>query len=135
MKNVLRKVLIGIAILFFIVWSYLSFTHLPWEDNKTITRCGTVEQVMNGERAGKYHMITELYLGVRFKSGEFEAVNVDPTTYMQKKVGDRVCFSEYDTSDRILYLFSSMYFLILGMVCLVLLVLSVVRVFKEEEKE
>lgn len=65
--------------------------------NKTTTyelNCGTVTNGIEKNRTHKSQVYRDLYIGVQFDNGTFRAVEVSPTTYMNKKVGDRVCFRE-----------------------------------------
>jgi hypothetical protein len=131
MKKTAQKVIIAIGILIFAYWTYIGFKYPFWKDY-TITRCGVVEQLLEGDRTNKSHNIRELYLGVKFDSGEFEAVNVDPTTYMQKNVGDKICFNQRDDSNSLGQFMSMIYWSIIGCILIITSLVLVVIVFEED---
>lgn len=92
MKQIAQKVVIVIGILLFLCWGYTARYSDFWNLRKTELNCGTVVNVLPGARETKHRLVDELYLGVKFDNGVFKAVEVSPTTYMSKTIGDRVCF-------------------------------------------
>ena len=94
-KYVLRTVVIGIIVILGVYLKIKGVQFIMQESStKTTTNCGIVTSVLPGQRQAKYNLVDELYLGVKFDSGRFEAIEVSPTTFMNKKIGDRVCFTE-----------------------------------------
>ena len=132
MKKLAQKIVIILGILLVVFWGYLSIKEPFWKDRE-ITKCGTIQNTLAGDRPAKYHLVNELYLGIKFDSGEFEAVNVSPSTYMQKKPGDRVCFTSKDTSYIGYEISSSMFFLIIVVFGLTFMVLGLMELFKEDK--
>lgn len=132
MRKTAQKIVIGLGILIVVFWGYLSIAKPFWNEPE-ITKCGTVQNTLATEKPVKSHLYNELYLGIKFDSGEFEAVNVSPTTYMQKKPGDRVCFTNEDTSYMPYWMSSFMFFVSLAVVFLYFLVLIIVNIFSDDE--
>ena len=92
MKKIAQKVVIIIGILLFLCWGYTVRYSTFLDKSKTELNCGTVVNVLLGARETNHRLVDELYLGVKFDNGVFKAVEVSPTTYMSKTIGDKVCF-------------------------------------------
>lgn len=67
------------------------------------TKCGVVTAGLEKNRTYKSQVHRDLYMGVQFDNGTFQAMDVSPTTYMSKKVGDRVCFDSKVESNESVY--------------------------------
>lgn len=130
MRKTAQKIVIVLGILLGVFWTYLSIAKPFWNE-PVITKCGIVQNTLATERPAKYHLVNELYLGIKFDSGQFEAVNVSPSTYMQKKPGDRVCFTSRDNSYMPYFISSCMFFLIVVVIGLSLLVQGIVNLFND----
>ena len=92
-KYVLRHVVLAILVILGLYLNIKGFEFIFKETkSKTVTSCGVVVSTLPGQRETKHRLVDELYLGVKFDSGKFEAVEVSPTTFLNKNIGDKVCF-------------------------------------------
>ena len=57
------------------------------------TKCGIVQSKSEQMSSSGHHNRTDLYLNVKYESGEFDSVRVDNNSYYFNNVGDRVCFN------------------------------------------
>lgn len=97
LKNILRTIVL-LPLSVYLV--YCAFHFITTEINPTYLDCGKVVSKSNDEIPIKYGTRTELYLNVKFNVTGFRSIEVSPTTYFSKKVGDKVCFKlEQKTSD------------------------------------
>lgn len=92
MKNIIKKTIPTILIGFAIWLNFIAVKSL-FKDYDVIN-CGTVTSGIPKDRIGKYNVQREFYLGVQFDNGTFKALEVSPTTYLSKKEGDKVCFTD-----------------------------------------
>lgn len=98
-KILLKFTVISTLIVLWLYCGFYLFKHPIWKDYN-YTKCGVVTQSLEGSRAGKYRMINELYLGIKYDDGTFVGEKVDVTTYMTKKIGDRICMNLYDEESK-----------------------------------
>lgn len=135
MKKIAQKVVIILGILLFLCWSYTARYSNFWDSRKTELNCGTVVNVLPGARETKHRLVDELYLGVKFDNGVFKAVEVSPTTYMSKTIGDRVCF-EISLSPRqyhsVKSLFGDLFLFVIIGVLIISVFLGIINLFMED---
>lgn len=94
-KYVLRHVVLALLVILGVYLNVKGFEFIFREtESKTATSCGVVVSTLPGQRETKHRLVDELYLGVKFDSGKFEAVEVSPTTFLNKNIGDKVCFDD-----------------------------------------
>lgn len=99
MKEILKYITIGLLGLILISLNYYGGKFIYKEfikEEKLNIKCGTVVNGMDKTRKYKSNIYNDLYLGVKYDDGVFEALEVSPTLYMSKTIGDRVCFERND---------------------------------------
>jgi hypothetical protein len=88
-KTHIKALLSTIFAIFLIHCIYITLTE---KFVKKYDDCGIIKSKSNDEVVIKYGTRTELYLNVQFEKTGFKSVNVEPTTYFSKTVGQEVCF-------------------------------------------
>lgn len=132
MKKILKITVITIGVLLLLWWG--SFTRYSTLFNSGITSsdCGTVVSVMPGSKETKHRLVDELYLGVDFDNGTFKAINVSPTTYMSKSIGDKVCFESTTFENSFYKYLGDMFLGMMGLILLGLILYFIVYLFTED---
>ena len=90
MKKIISISILTILILFSFYSIYFLVEVVPKD---THTKCGVVQSKSEQMSSSRHHNRTDLYLNVKYESGEFESVRVDNNSYYFNNVGDRVCFN------------------------------------------
>lgn len=88
MKN---KIIIVVLILLLIVSVNIlvSGIYLAKKEHKY---CGTIVEIQNQPYKGKHEIYYQQYFLVNFDSIAMKAIEVDMTTFMSHKKGDKICF-------------------------------------------
>lgn len=92
-RNFCKYLIYGFLIVLTLSLNYYGGKFLIYiNSNNTETKCGVVTSGFEKNRNYKSQTYRDLYMGVKYDDGTFEALEVSPTTYLSKTVGDRVCF-------------------------------------------
>jgi hypothetical protein len=86
-----RNIILALLLSMLMIAGY-SFVSGTYYLHKEEIQCGTVIEIQNQPYKSKSVTYYNHYLLVNFDSIGMEAIEVDMTTFMSRKKGDRVCF-------------------------------------------
>ena len=119
MKNNILLVLI--TMLFLSIYMFVRGFSLAHKEEKY---CGTIIEIQNQPYKGKHDISYNQYILVNFDSIGMKAIQVDMTTFMSHKKGDKICFmlneNQVDYSTKHFSMF------ILGVILTVILIFVII---------